>query len=85
MAARETRTKRTLRFDAEGEGSTLPQTFTLNMIREPQQRDNHTGGWVCTNPAGRTISAVAEHLTRRELEALITDAVGLLAWDGTDG
>lgn len=78
-----TREKREYRFDARGEDGTLPAEFILVCRVTPQHQDGRKpDGWADTGPGRREV--LTEGLTRRQLEALIADAVGWLAFNGTD-
>jgi hypothetical protein len=80
----ETRIKRELKFNAEGEDGTLPRTFSLAQWDTPQKRDGRAAdGWIGT--ASATVITLAEGITRAGLVSLITEAADWLAWDGTNG
>jgi hypothetical protein len=77
-----TRQKIELLFSPEGtDDGELPVSFRLEAAATPQARDGRVaGGWTATGPPVRTV--LAEGITRRRMQALLTEGIDWLAWDG---
>lgn len=77
-----TRVKRELMVNAEGDDDgELPRTFQLGAWDYPEKM--FRGSWTRNGPGTRTIFTGG--ITRRELEALLTEGISWLAWDGSNG
>lgn len=71
-----------LTFRAMGEHDGLPESFQLVKITRLFRADARTSrGWALERTTG--LEVVGE-LTRRQLEAVVADAVGWLAYNGKD-